>query len=452
MSAATSLAPPARPVRTERTRQLMVAGVFLGAHVVLGVAVRAVAAFALVHALATLVLGVIVAATRPRRQVALVVAYMAASEVLWRMAHGIPLHEFAKYAVTGVLAISLLRFPPKHNRALAIGYLLLLIPSSYLTFAALDIDEARQQISFNLSGPLSLSLCVLFFSRLKVTWEDARRLMFVVLGPVLSIMTFSLISLLSRHNVEFKNGSNSAAAGGFGPNQVSAALGLGVLFALLLVFQRKTRWRERLPLLALSTMFAIQATLTFSRGGIGIAAAAVFVALFYLLRDRRSRIALFVAGISLSTFGYYVAYPVLQRFTKGKLTERYTNTDSSNRVTFAKYDLEIYRDHPAFGVGPGMATDLRDELGLRGIAHTEFTRMVAEHGTFGALAFVLLVILGLRTMRRASGLIAKALVGALLAWAGLFLAIDAMRLVAPSFVVGLACTYAYSSKFWPVRT
>jgi O-antigen ligase len=430
----------------------MTAGVFLGAHVVLALAVRTASAFALIHAVATMLVGLIIAATRSRRQVALVVAYMAASEVLWRMAHGIPLHEFAKYAVAAVIAISLLRFPPKHNRALAIGYLLLLLPSSYLTLSALDLDEARQQISFNLSGPLTLALCVLFFSRLKLGWHDARRLMFVVLGPVLAIATFSVISLLSHHNVEFKNGSNSAAAGGFGPNQVSAALGLGLLFAMLLVLQRKTRWRERLPLLALAALFAIQATLTFSRGGIGLAAAAVFVALIYLLRDRRSRIALFVVGITLAGFGYYVAYPALQSFTKGKLTERYTNTNSSNRITFAKYDLEIYRDHPAFGVGPGMATDLRDQLGLRGIAHTEFTRMFAEHGTFGALAFVLLVILAIRTMRRTDGLIPKALVGALLAWAGLFLAIDAMRLVAPSFVLGLACTIAYSSRSWPVRT
>jgi hypothetical protein len=105
-----------------------------------------------------------------------------------------------------------------------------------------------------------------------------------------------------------------------------------------------------------------------------------------------------------------------------------------------------------FGVGPGMATELRDELGTRGIAHTEFTRMVAEHGTLGALAFVLLIVLTLRTLRRTVGLIPKAFVAALLAWAALFLAIDAMRLVAPSVVVGLACTFAYSSKWWTART
>lgn len=427
----------------------MIGGVFLGVHAVLGVLVRLAPVFSTLHAMATLLAALVIAATRPRRQVAYVIGYIAASEVLWRMGRGVPVHEFAKYAVSAVLAISLLRFPPRQNRALAIGYFLLLLPSAYLTFAALDVDGARQQISFNLSGPLSLCLCVLFFSRLKLTLDDVRKSLFVVIGPVFAIATFSIISTLSRQSIEFKNGSNSVISGGFGPNQVSAALGLGLLFVLLLMFQRRTTWRAKLPLIALAALFGIQATLTFSRGGLGIAAAATFVALFYFIRDRRSRIALFAVGTVLGGLGYYVVYPKLQEFTNGKLTERYTNTNSSNRITFAKYDLEIYRDHPAFGVGPGMATELRDELGTRGIAHTEFTRMLAEHGTLGALALLLLAILALRTHRRAQGLIAKALVAALVAWAGLFLAIDAMRLVAPSFVFGLACTATYSSKWWP---
>jgi O-antigen ligase len=451
MSAAASIA-PARPLRASPARTMMVAGIFLGAHALLAVLVRVAPVFSTLHAVVTLIAATLIAATRPRRQLAYALAYIAASEVLWRMARGVPVHEFAKYATAAVIAISLLRFPPRQNRGLAIGYFLLLVPSAYLTFAALDVDGSRQQISFNLSGPLSLALCVLFFSQLKITMEDARRLLFVGIGPIFSIATFSIFSTISRQNLEFKNGSNSAVSGGFGPNQVSAVLGLGLLLLLLLIFQRRTTWRARLPLIVLAAIFAIQATLTFSRGGIGIAAGAAFVALFYLIRDRRSRIALFVVATVLGGLGYYVIYPKLQEFTKGKLTERYTNTNSSNRITFARYDLEIYRDHPMFGVGPGMATELRDELGTRGIAHTEFTRMLAEHGTLGALAFVLLIVLTLRTLRRTVGLIPKAFVAALLAWAALFLAIDAMRLVAPSVVVGLACTFAYSSKWWTART
>lgn len=456
MNRVETLAPAVPAVRRSASRRnasraLVVGSVFLGGHAVLGVAVRAVPAFALLHAAATLLIGLFVAAVRPRRQVAYVLVYIAGSEALWRMARDIPVYEFGKYAVSTIIVISMLRFPPRKHRALAIAYFLVLLPSAFLTLTGLDLDRARQQISFNLSGPLSLSLCMLFFAQLKLSYDDARRLLYTLLGPVLSIAMFSVFSTISRSHIEFKNGSNAAVTGGFGPNQVAAMLGLGLLFALLLVLERKTRWRMRLPLIALSVLFAIQATLTFSRGGIAMAGCAFFVAIVYLLRDRRSRIALLVAGALLGGIGYYVVVPRLQRFTHGELAERYTNSSSSNRVKLAHFDLEIFEDHPFFGVGPGVAPDYRVALGVRADAHTEFTRLLAEHGCFGAIAIALLIWLGIRTQRRAEGIVPRALVAALLVWAALFLGIDAMRLVAPSVVAGLAIAFSHGSRAWQTQ-
>ena len=50
-------------------------------------------------------------------------------------------------------------------------------------------------------------------------------------------------------------------------------------------------------------------------------------------------------------------------------------------------DLELWARNPILGVGPGMAAWGREEiLDARISAHTEFSRLLAEHGLFGAAA------------------------------------------------------------------
>ena len=92
-----------------------------------------------------------------------------------------------------------------------------------------------------------------------------------------------------------------------------------------------------------------------------------------------------------------------------------------------------------------MAKPLREEMGHIGAAHTEYTRLLSEHGMLGIAAILLLVSLGYRTFRTARDVVARAWVLAMLIWVALFLAVDAMRIVAPSFAFGLACTLAFSS-------
>src|SRR2546425_567404 len=69
--------------------------------------------------------------------------------------------------------------------------------------------------------------------------------------------------------------------------------------------------------------------------------------------------------------------------------------------------------------------------------HTEFTRLVAEHGTFGFVAFLLLLLMAVRSVQRANDPWHKALVAAMLGWSFVFMMNAAMRLVAPAFILGL---------------
>jgi hypothetical protein len=71
--------------------------------------------------------------------------------------------------------------------------------------------------------------------------------------------------------------------------------------------------------------------------------------------------------------------------------------------------------------------------------------MAAEHGILGVAALVLLIVLGVKTFLQTRTLMARAFVVAMLIWMALFLAINAMRIAAPAFLLGLACSIAYSS-------
>ncbi|HMG24468.1 MAG TPA: O-antigen ligase family protein [Kofleriaceae bacterium] len=440
--AAEAAVPAATPGRVHRFAPL---AAFAASHVVLALAMQAAPVVATFHALACLAVGLYIAARRRIQETAFVVAYIVGSEVLWRMTRAGVFWEYGKYAISAVLFVALLRIRLRRNVGVALTYLGVLLPSALLTVLTLHLDIGRQQLSFNLSGPLCLTLCVLYFSNVQLGEASLRTTMLALIAPVIGIGTIAYYSTATAVDLEFVGESNSVTSGGFGPNQVSAMLGLALLFALLLVLERRVALRVRVPLLLLVVVFAAQAALTFSRGGLAVALASAFAAIFYLVRDTRTRATLVVLGVLLFAAGKYIVVPQLEVFTAGALGERYTNVDPSGRGVLASFDLQIFADHPVLGVGPGVAPGIREELGHGGAAHTEFTRMLAEHGMLGVLAIGALIVLGIRAVAGARTLRARAYVVAMLVWVTLFLLVNAMRLAAPAFMFGLACSVSYAS-------
>lgn len=428
-----------------KSPSVMLWSLVIAGHAVLGYLMLRIPVFSTVHAAGCLAAGIVIAARRPPVQTAYVVAYIAGSEVLWRMTHADVFWEYGKYAISAVLMVALFRMRVRRNRFLALGYLGLLLPSAVLTFFAMPFDAARQLVSFNISGPLCLALCVLFFSNVRLAGEDIRNTFFFTIAPVFAIATIAYVSTVTAVDLEFNRQSNSVTSGGFGPNQVSAMLGLSLLFALLMLIERRLPWRVKAPLLGLAVLFATQAALTFSRGGLALAFGGAFMAIVYLVRDRRTRVTLVILATLLFAVGKYVVVPRLDEFTSGRLSERYMNTTSSNRFKLAMFDLEIFEENPVLGVGPGVAQSIRGEMGHLSAAHTEFTRLLAEHGILGLIALVLLFVLAVRAVLAARTLVARAFTAAMMTWFMLFLLVNAMRLSAPAFLFGLACAVAYSS-------
>nr|MDQ3819684.1 hypothetical protein [Acidobacteriota bacterium] len=204
---------------------------FFLAHIPLALSMHAFTWVATLHALATLLAGLIWIALRQHEErAAYVAAYITGAEVLWRMNHANVFWEYGKYASVVILVFGMLRAGRLRPSFLPILYFALLLPSILLTADYLGLDEARKQLSFNLSGPFALMIAVIFFSGLKFQQQQLHRLLMIMVGPIVGILTLSVFKLSTVSALNFSAGSsNFAGSGGFGPNQVSAVLSMGAL-------------------------------------------------------------------------------------------------------------------------------------------------------------------------------------------------------------------------------
>lgn len=421
-----------------RRAGLPAAVLFVAAHAALALVMRQVGQLATLHALAVFAAGMGVAlfGRRPM-QVAYFAAYAAGAEVLWRMCDAQVPWEFGKYATVMLLVAALVRVPRLRLPALPLAYLALLLPSALLTLVNLSAEEARQQLSFNLSGPLALAACAVFFAHARLDRGQFQKLFLMLLAPTAGVASVALFGAVTAANLSFAGEANSATSGGFGPNQVSAALGLGALVAFWLLMSSRPDWRARSLAFGALVLFLAQAALTFSRGGLYAAGGAGALAALFLLRSRRARLTLLALALLLSAAAYFVVLPRLDALTGGALAERFQDTSLTGRDVLIQADLDIWLKNPVWGVGPGRSALMHLSLFRDSASHTEFSRMLAEHGALGLASMLLLFLMAARNVRRARGAWPRALAASLVGWSFLFMSAVAMRLVAPSFLIGL---------------
>lgn len=412
--------------------------VFLLIHLALGLVMRRVQSLALIHVAITVVIGFWFAIDGKKNLlwVACAGAYITGAEVLWRMLQ-VPIPwEFGKYATSAIFLVAILRNQMFRLPPLALLFLLMLLISVPVTLTNAPYpDYIRGIISFYMSGPISLLFCAWFFYNVKLSQEQFHRLSLALIAPVLSIGAITLFSSVTTENIAFSAESNRITSGGFAPNQVSAVLGLGVFLALFCILGSKLPRRLRIILFVVTLFLGIQSAMTFSRGGLYMAAGATVAALFYLSRSRRQMITTVFIGLALFAVTKYVVLPRLDSFTDGALAERFEKTDLTGRDTLIRDELDLWTENPILGVGPGMGQYYRQSLW--GGSHTEYTRLLSEHGVFGLLAIIFLLLALLRNLKQANTQMSKAVVAACGFWGLLFMSSAAMRLVAPSFMIGV---------------
>lgn len=406
---------------------------FVAAHVPLSIVLEASPAIATLHALGTLALGLTFLRDQHAERMVYVAAYATAMELCWRGAGAAVFWEYGKYSTSLLLVLAMIRFGKVGRvRKMPLMISFLMLPSILVL-----PNFNRQEIAFNLSGPVALGLASCFFTAVRFERAHLRNLLMVMMGPIVGLATLSARSSLNTDLTMIVAGSK-ATTGGIGPNQVSTMLGLGALLAFLLSFLWQERRWLRWACLATLVWLGVQCLLSFSRGGLWSALGAVLVAGAFLLRGRRSRGWLMVSAVLLSLLLNYAVFPLLNQVTAGRLQDRFSDTGLTGRDKIILADLDAFRERPGLGVGPGQSKYYHALTFGLASAHTEYSRLLAEHGSLGLAAIGIMFFMTLQRGLSRRPAQAKAVALSMTAWALLTMFHSAMRLSAVGFIFGLA--------------
>jgi hypothetical protein len=223
--------------------------------------------------------------------------------------------------------------------------------------------------------------------------------------PIITTMVYLIFYAPNIRDVVTGTSSNVMTSGGFGPNQVSTILGLGMfIFFSRIILESRTRNMAIINLIIAFNM-GYRGLVTFSRGGMiaGFFMIVLLLLFLYFKSNPKGRLKLNILSVLLVVaLGSVWGYSSYQ--TSGLIEKRYANQDAmgrtkksnfSGREEIAKGELKIFLKNPFFGVGVGKGVEARAEaIGKTReqthISHDEITRMLAEHGMLGILGLLIL--------------------------------------------------------------
>jgi hypothetical protein len=419
---------------------------FLSFHVPLALAMEMSPWFSTVHAVIALLYGLRAALLGRTNQVIYAVAYVGAAEVLWRMSRANVLWEYAKYAIVLIAFVALIaewRQQGQFGRIRHVSPFLLLValvPAAVITILEIGLGDARDPLSFDLSSYLAIGALALYLWARPINRPTTARLLLAIMAPVVGITFLAVyFTLTDINSLIFLGASNWTTSGNYGPNQVSNMMGFGALAAAMVFVLLPRAWGARAFILALMLVMLGQGLLTFSRGGIYSFVLALAVFAFHLMKTPRARRRLLLL---FTLFGVVLVagiYPFLDDFTGGSLSERFSDLDTTGRFEAAQADMEAFRESPYLGVGVGQSGQFHQErLGFEVAAHTEYTRLLAEHGLFGILAFGILAWMLLNRYAANQPGLGRAMAAALAVWALSIMTHSAMRIAAIPLAIALA--------------
>ncbi|MFN3908558.1 MAG: O-antigen ligase family protein [Flavobacterium sp.] len=373
-------------------------------------------------------------------------AYVVGAEVLLRMFGATIFNEFGKYSIMIFAATGIAFRGVQPLGFWFFFFLLLLMPGIFVGIQNMALDtEVRKAIAFNISGPACLGVFAMYTAGNRVTLEQLKKTMFFLSLPILSVLVILFLRVPSVKEVVTGTNSNFATSGGFGPNQMSTMLGLGMFlfFTMFIIDQRskKLTWIY----LGITAVMAYRGLVTFSRGGMitGLVMILVLMGIMFWKLNPVGKAKIFGIAMGALVMGIGVwTYSSIQ--TSGMIDKRYANQDAVGRVKedklggrekINKSEIQMFLDNPITGIGVGVNKQYREQMtGVEAASHNELTRMLAEHGLAGVLGLMILFLVPFFTSFTNSQHI--------FLWSFFFfwlLTINhaAMRLAAPAFVYAL---------------
>lgn len=397
---------------------------------------------ATIHSVVMLLLGLnYLANDKQPFRVAWVIAYVAGAELLWRGVEGAPTWEYGKYVVLILSILILLKYRGKAT-PWPVLFMFLLVPGIMIM-----PSFNRQDVAFQLTGPVALAVASMAFSTLEFKKNDLQRLFLAIIAPSLA-MAILIAFNVGTKDINFSGGgANEAVSEGIGANQVTSVLSLGSMAAFYYIFLAGKNLRVRSLMIGLFIFFVGTSVLTFSRAGLWNTIGALIAGVFFLFIDRRRTLATVGVVLILGLVGYFLIFPWINNRTNGEVLVRFKDTDSTGRDLLFKVDYQLFLDHPVWGVGVGQSPYYHiAAFGYKKNTHTEYSRLLAEHGSFGVAVMVLMVaVLIARIVQRRSNT-SKAISVSFTIWALLYLSHSATRLVAPSFMFGVAAAHFLSKE------
>lgn len=391
----------------------------------------------------------IINSNKRRRVVHVLIAcsYIVGCEVFLRMTGGNFLYEVAKYLVIVFVFIGML-FDGINSRSFPFFiFLILLIPAIFVTGATATFDtNIRTAVMFNLSGPICLAFVALYCYDKKIYIRDLQDILLAALLPIISTTVYLFLFTPNIRDIITGTYSNFATSGGFGPNQVATALGLGMFIVTARYFMVSPSLNMKILNLVILGAISYRGLVTFSRGGIYTAVIVIiaFVFLYYksskvINKQRIIRaLSLFIGLVALTW-----VFSSIQ--TGGLIEKRYANQDAAGRekeelatgrVALISFELEEFISNPFLGVGAGKIKELRFEKeGRAAASHNEVSRILGEHGMLGIIAFLIIFTVPLLyRIRNRKNIFFYSFY---LFW---FLTVNhsSMRIAAPAFIYGLS--------------
>ena len=410
--------------------------------------------FSKVYGIAILVFGIyfIIQSKNKQNEALLMAAYAVSAEIMLRMTGGTFVNEYGKYLVMLFLFLGMLFSGFSRNALVYWLFLFLLVPSVVLSTVTLDITtDVKKAIVFNISGPVCLGISAIYCYKRELTFQRLLGIITAFSLPLLCLVTYLYFYTPNIQDVVTGTQSNFETSGGFGPNQVSTILGLGIFIFFVQLMLNSSNGLLQIINGALVLVFTFRGLVTFSRGGIytGVAMVLLLLAILYFQANFQTKPK--IAGIILLSFLAALAvwsYSSIK--TNGLLDKRYANQDAagrekksqlSGREILIESELKMFYENPILGVGVGKNKELRkSQTGIDLATHNEMTRMLAEHGTLGIVGLLILVITPLYLF-----LVDRQNILALSFFVFWLLTINhaAMRLSAPAFIYALSLLKVY---------
>lgn len=389
------------------------------------------------------------------REVLLACAYFVGAEVLFRMTKSTISYEATKYLVILFMLMGIFYKGLSGKGYVYFIYLIILVPAVVMASITLTFDaNFRTNVAFVLTGPVCLGIVALFCYDLKVSYKLLLDIILYISLPIMAMTTYIIVYNPSVKEIITNTASNPTASGGFAPNQVATALGLGMVAMIVRVFLASPNLVLRLINLFIFSIMTYRAVVTFSRGGVFAAIIASVVLLWtiyryasFIQKNRIIRVFILFATV------VGLAWVVSINQTSGLISKRYSNEDAlgrekqdmaTGRVDLFTSELEGFVINPFLGIGASRTKDRRIELDESHVpSHNEVGRLLGEHGLLGIIALSILILTPLvyRSKNKRNFLFYAA-------YCFWFATINhsGMRIAAPAFIYGLTLLYVTNEK------